>query len=334
MIRSNNRDISIDVLRFIALSGIIIAHVSPPSVILQLRNFDVPMMVFLSGVVFSLSSGLKVSYSTYVWKRFKRLILPMWIFVMLYVAFSITIGNGFPGIKNILFSYSIPLIGNWYTWIIRVFFIIALVAPIVSKYIRGMSVNQYLCISFIVLIIFEVLCIMSSDRRYDIVIMNIPYIVVFSLGTMVNRLSKIQLLCIMTISFAIFVAFALLIYNKNGEFIVTQKYKYPPRIYYTSYAIGAIILLYQFRKYIVNGLKKIKIDKLCAYIGSHTIWIYFYHIIMLDIIDNRHHIAIRYVVLYTLSIMLAFIQDILVQYIADKIDNENAKKNILILFRG
>ena len=127
MKKSNNRDASIDILRFIALSGLILAHTAPPPIFLQLRSFDVPMMVFLSGVAFSLSSGNKATYSTYVWKRFKRLILPMWIFVIMYTVFTIAIGNGFPGLTKLLFEYAIPIMNNWYTWIIRVFFIIALV---------------------------------------------------------------------------------------------------------------------------------------------------------------------------------------------------------------
>ena len=46
------RDYQIDILRAIALFCIICAHVSPPSLLIQFRSFDVPMMVFLSGVVF------------------------------------------------------------------------------------------------------------------------------------------------------------------------------------------------------------------------------------------------------------------------------------------
>lgn len=45
-----NRDQSIDLLRFIALTGIIIVHIHPSAFWIQLRNFDVPLLVFLSGV--------------------------------------------------------------------------------------------------------------------------------------------------------------------------------------------------------------------------------------------------------------------------------------------
>lgn len=52
------RDKSIDVLRAIALTGMIIIHISPTiGWISEIRSFDVPLMVFLSGVSYTLSSG-------------------------------------------------------------------------------------------------------------------------------------------------------------------------------------------------------------------------------------------------------------------------------------
>ena len=78
------RNRSIDLLRFIALTGIIIAHIDPPSFWMQLRGFDVPLMVFLSGVSYRISGGNKQNYWSYAVKRFKRLILPVWVFLTIY----------------------------------------------------------------------------------------------------------------------------------------------------------------------------------------------------------------------------------------------------------
>ena len=337
MKESNNRDASIDILRFIALSGLILAHTAPPPIFLQLRSFDVPMMVFLSGVAFSLSSGNKATYSTYVWKRFKRLILPMWIFVIMYTVFTIAIGNGFPGLTKLLFEYAIPIMNNWYTWIIRVFFIIALVAPLVSKYVSKIALSQYWYILLITLVIYESLCWLSTNLIYINIIMNIFYRLIFSLGIMVHRISNKELFIISTIAFTAFLILSIFISYEKGHFIITGNYKYPPKIYYISYAIGATTLLYQFRKQIekiIYGFSKFKVDKICSFIGSHTIWIYFYHILMLDIFYDKLHWSIRYIIVYTSSILLASCQDTLAYYIMNKIGNDNVKKNINIIFRG
>lgn len=49
------RDDTVDVLRFIGLAMIILAHVDSPSVLFQLRNFDVPLIVLISSMLFGLS---------------------------------------------------------------------------------------------------------------------------------------------------------------------------------------------------------------------------------------------------------------------------------------
>jgi fucose 4-O-acetylase-like acetyltransferase len=46
---------SVDFLRFLGLSLIILAHVTPQGLVFQIRNFDVPLMVFISGVSFALA---------------------------------------------------------------------------------------------------------------------------------------------------------------------------------------------------------------------------------------------------------------------------------------
>ena len=49
------RDNRIDILRTTGLAMIILAHVYPPPLLFHLRNFDVPLMVLLSGMSFVLS---------------------------------------------------------------------------------------------------------------------------------------------------------------------------------------------------------------------------------------------------------------------------------------
>lgn len=81
---TKTRDNSIDILRSFALIAIILIHCHPDSnFVCQLTEFNVPMMVFLSGVSYALSSKNE-SYGSYCWKRFKRLILPAWIFIWGY----------------------------------------------------------------------------------------------------------------------------------------------------------------------------------------------------------------------------------------------------------
>lgn len=47
------RDPAVDLLRFIGISMIFLAHIGPPAALFQLRSFDVPLMIFVSGLSYS-----------------------------------------------------------------------------------------------------------------------------------------------------------------------------------------------------------------------------------------------------------------------------------------
>ena len=81
---TKKRDIKFDLMRIIGLAAIILAHTSPPWPISQLRNFDVPLMVIVSGAVFGLSSNNKINYFHYLIGRTARLLLPTYIFLIIF----------------------------------------------------------------------------------------------------------------------------------------------------------------------------------------------------------------------------------------------------------
>lgn len=64
-----NRDSKIDILRFLALLAIFIAHAKPPFWLDQLRSFEVPLMTILMGQSFYISQNRKdIDYWDYVKK--------------------------------------------------------------------------------------------------------------------------------------------------------------------------------------------------------------------------------------------------------------------------
>ena len=79
----NTRDLSIDYLRFVGLSLIILAHASVPFTLTQIRCFDVPLMIFISGL--TASQKTFPSYGKYIVSRTKRLLVPVYIFLTLYL---------------------------------------------------------------------------------------------------------------------------------------------------------------------------------------------------------------------------------------------------------
>ncbi len=120
------RDLSIDFFRFIGMTAIIFAHSDIPKFLFQLRNFDVPLMVFVSGYSAFNFSSKSHDLSAYVKDRFLRLVVPLWIFLTIYLVLRQALGDGV-STRDVIESYLMtggPVGG----WIIRVFFFMAFTA--------------------------------------------------------------------------------------------------------------------------------------------------------------------------------------------------------------
>ena len=122
------RDSSIDVLRFVGLSLIILAHSAPPDTIFNLRTFDVPLMLFVSGL--TLFNKQPVFSIGVFMHRVLRLVLPVYIFMTIYFIIAVTIqskGINLNVTKTDIIGTYLLLAG--YVWIIRVFLIVGLLTP-------------------------------------------------------------------------------------------------------------------------------------------------------------------------------------------------------------
>ena len=87
----NKRDYEVDVLRVLGIFLIILAHTSlkekTNTLLFNLRNFDVVLLVFLSGLssVHSLENVNSMGqYIEYITKRIRRLIIPGFSFITIY----------------------------------------------------------------------------------------------------------------------------------------------------------------------------------------------------------------------------------------------------------
>ncbi|VED48541.1 Acyltransferase family [Raoultella terrigena] len=135
------RNIIIDAMRVLGLLLIILAHVQPPSFIFQLRTFDVPMMIFVSGMAYYYSGKSNIKLWQYSLSRFKRLVFPVWIFlVFFFLSIFIFEPVGFVDLFTLKTIISTFLLGGFgYVWIIKVFLIIAICSPIFVRFIKYKS---------------------------------------------------------------------------------------------------------------------------------------------------------------------------------------------------
>ncbi len=279
------RDTSLDVLRFIALIGIIIVHVQPGPFLTQLRNFDVPLMVFCSGVAYHLSVNnyqkhREYGYNHYIKRRLSKLLLPCWIFLfffhLCYIPLSILIGEKV-SFTDVLERFT--LYTDWYVWIIRVFVVIAIISPLIYSKSRKLSLPFF----FVVFLLFllgssYIPQVFASSRLYKYSVMNLPYIGLFLWGSNADRIPKKCFFAISSISLIVFITYSLTLYLDVGSFVGTNSFKWPPTFYYVSYASFCITLLWHFRFSITSLLERFKLIKLALFFGSHSLWIYYWHI--------------------------------------------------------
>ena len=135
----------------------------------------------------------------------------------------------------------------------------------------------------------------------------------------------------------IFVLIEVVLFLHNNSFVPTQAYKYPPRIYYISYAMGVCCLSYLLRTKLAKITEKLQLKIFFEFIGSHSIWIYFWHVIILDTtqIDSLPvSWYVRFLFVFASALLISYVQDNLLSYVVLNINNQPLKKNLLTFFRG
>ena len=249
------RDTGLDILRGVGLLLIILAHVNPPALIFQLRNFDVPLMVLVSGIVFGISSGASKSYIEYFISRIRRLVFPTWIFLsiffVIYILRTLLTGVSFPFSNSTILSSYLLITGIGYVWIIRVFLLVALAMPLLFKLKKNFRGSFYLIILLLIYLGYELLYyfypanLIGSDFSIinflfqNIIFYLLPYGVIAGLGLSISKMSK-RNIGLLTLGFLVILISSSLI----NHFAFTQNFKYPPSLYYLVLRIFCFIVLF------------------------------------------------------------------------------------------
>lgn len=312
------RDVRIDILRVIGTFLIILAHVYPPGMIFEIRIFDVPLMAILLGMSFVKSSENKKQerYTEYLLKRFKRLVIPAWVFVTLFVM-SVFMGSFLFNIDNpytwvtIASSYAL-LSGIGYVWIIRVFFTIAVFSPIlfnVSKKIN--KIQQKLLLITVLLIIQQILCFFSNklDGKVqllfeELIAISFGYIILALIGMWCISQTPKENLIFMSYSAILFV-----ISGGLSHFPLLSSEKYPPSIYFISFGILISLLLFILLSF--GRLSNMFDNKIVLWISNHSLELYFWHIFPATFLQMKFddwNWVIKYLIVLSISFLITGIQ--------------------------
>lgn len=325
------RDVRLDGLRVIGLLAIILAHVNPPAWLFQLRNFDVPLMVLVSAISFSISSGIHKPYGSYVLSRVRRLLLPTWIFLTIYFLSIFFIGH--PISQNTIISSYALLDGIGYVWIFRVFLLVALVLPILLKLFRNLeTTSNFLYMLGIIYVAYESMYRLAVyfhiEKNFlleNILFYLLPYGFVAGLGIVIPKLKRNYVKWLLFGFLIIFLALAALQFH--GTVIPTQAFKYPPRLYYLSYALFVGLLLYQVGN--MGIFRKVFNTKILLFISSSSLWIYLWQILFLALTTGIENWLVRYIVIVAGAVAVTYIQKYVIANVTRKLGERSAARSLL-----
>lgn len=340
-----SRNAIYDFLRFIGIICIILAHIGIPDVLAQIRNFDVPFLVILSGIAYTqFSSQHHTSYLDYLIKRFYRLIVPTWIFLTIYTFSFYTFDQ--ISIKNLLFSYSLLGHEDIGVWIIRIFFSMALLAPILFWWNKKLDTNSKFYLFMILAYIFYTIVYIVTQASlsgkiltmFNVIFMyTISYGLLYLYGIRLNSFSSTSLkMHFLTIT-ALFISYLGYYWIQFHSIYPTQKFKYPPEGYYFSYALLVSIFLFYVSKF-TKAFNAISQNKFIIFVGSSTFWIYLWHWYFLKLYYSHNfdlHYIIKFLVIFLLTVALVFLQNKVLLYILNKFSfKQKTKKIFITIFTG
>ena len=336
MIKSIFRDCSVDFLRTLGLCLVTIVHVNTLYSVSLLAYFGVPLMVFVSALCVK-SSNTTFSRKN-LGRRITRLLVPLWIFQTLYWIIFYKLET--PSLYTMIQSY-VLLAVTPYTWIIRVFLILACLSSLLLRLARRCK-NIYMMI-VISIALQEILCYLYAHYSIlhipglkifirDYVLYAIPYSLIFILAVFLKNVTRKRQIHIMLFTGALLIVATLCFLIISDDWKSSYwlyLYKFPPRYMYTLYGLFCVQLLYLFREYYAY----IGQFKLVRWISENSFWIYFYHIPLinyfpfniLNILSSEYAFVLRWMIVIIIACICVALQNKIIDVL--KIVVANFRKN-------
>ena len=287
------RNLTIDLLRMIGLFLVIAAHCEFPEWFYEFREFDVVLLVAVSGMSFyAASSRITESYAAYVKKRFFRLVLPVWIFLVCFFVFFRILGVSF-STGVILKSFLLLSGGILFIWVYRIFFVNALLNPLLKQAADHFPVRTASLLLAGGLVLNEVLYRFvgrilpeTAGKLFDTaVIYTLGYALISFAGILWEK-AELNERIYLTAEAGILFVITILIGGLRGF----SEAKYPPQLYYISYGLLVTFVLYLLLDHIrINE----KAGQIITWLSVNTMRIYMWHIFLYYLLDTLSPVLMR-----------------------------------------
>lgn len=323
---SDTRDPSVDALRFVGITSIFLAHIEPSDTLFQLRTFDVPLMVFVSGLSYS---GRQISdYAGFLRKRVLRLLAPLYIFLIVYLSIIWLLAHfgcaDWFGRERVVGSFLLklnPSVG--YVWIFRVFLLVMLLTPALLRLERAVRRDGVFLALIAALCGVQTLLVWWLKPLHlgfavdDWVLYAVGYSVPFLAGVRLRYADRRRSLLLGGVFVAVMLAAAFVMTDIQGTWLGMQPWKYPPQLYFLLWGTTASAVLWGLRRFWGPLLA----CRPVLFIGQNTIWLYLWHIPFIPFINDSMSgcwWGLRLLAIYALSLVLCTIQYRIVDALAKR----------------
>ncbi len=284
----------IDFLRAIAIIVVIATHtfsyhLSNPIYfsIWNYLHFAVPIFVFCSGYVLIAKyregfATIKVTLAWY-WKRFKRLLIPFFIYLLVHYSLWFALPKYFSGLalqKNFSFMLqSLLLVGGADSnWLPLLFLELTLLFPLIVYSLKKKRLVVLTLLLSLASILF--FTIKPFPYAYYRSVMVLSWISIIFLSIF-EYYKGVQVGRYLAAGFAgLVVFFYLTQVLKLGEGMILTKHKYPPDAYYLLFSVSVMYLILAVSQ--INSLYRGFLGKFFLYISRHSYSLFFIHYLVLD----------------------------------------------------
>lgn len=275
------RDFVIDVLRILGIFLVILAHCHIPEDLFEIREFDVSMLVMISGISYLLSGKRhsEEKWLTYAWRRWKRLVFPVWIFLGIYFLLFYFVFHDSFSRSFIWKSFALTQGGIMFIWIFRVLFTTALLNPFLRKITASAPVKWlilllsalFLTNDFLFLAITDLFPGLIGKLFTYLISTTIGYALLAFAGMCLYQADHAQRWLMFTLFFFTWLACFLVLHGAS-----MQAFKNPPQLYYAAYGIWITCALYEAGR---SVFRKKKTPAVIAFFSKHAMTIYMMHVL-------------------------------------------------------
>ena len=314
------RFVSIDILKVIGVLCIILAHVNPPQIISIIRTFDVVLMMLVSAYL-GIKTINKENFINYSVKRFKRLVLPTWSFLVIFFIISYFFKLSLVDKETLIHTFLLTDYGIGFVWVIRVYLIISLLIPLFNYLKNKFKKSIIFIITILLFMIYEFLCYKGLFKMdyYGNYVLYLKYILsyiipcflIINISDFLFETKKKNLILFLVINVLIEIVLGYYLYKKYGIFQSFSTMKYPLRLYYLSYGfvISSLLILILKNKKIVDFLD----NKIVLFISKNSLWIYLWHMLFIYIFQKMNlNWLIMYLFVLVLSIVVTYVQNFII----------------------